>query len=64
VGLSFRVARSGQVLGFAITGSSGYADLDAAVEAMMRGATLPPFPPDMTANDVQVTVSIRFGLAR
>jgi periplasmic protein TonB len=64
VGLSFRVARSGQVLSFSLTSSSGYAELDAAVETMMRGATLPPFPPDMTANDVQVTVAIHFGLAR
>ena len=39
-------------------------DLDAAVEAMMHGAILPPFPPEMTANDIQVSVTIRFGLAR
>jgi protein TonB len=64
VGLTFRVAPSGQVLNFSITGSSGYPELDAAVAAMMRGATLPPFPPDMSADDVQVTVSIRFGLSR
>lgn len=63
VGLTFRVARSGQVLNFSITSGSGYPELDAAVQAMMRGATLPPFPADMSADDVQVTVSIRFGLA-
>lgn len=64
VGLTFRVARSGQVLDYSITGSSGYPELDAAVAAMMRGATLPPFPAEMSADDVQVTVSIRFGLSR
>ena len=64
VGLTFRVARSGQLVDFSITGSSGYPELDAAVAAMMRGATLPPFPSDMIADDVSVTVSIRFGLSR
>ena len=64
VGLTFRAARSGQVLNFSITGSSGYPELDAAVASMMRGATLPPFPSEMSADDVQVTVIMRFGLSR
>jgi hypothetical protein len=39
-------------------------DLDAAIDAMMRGATLPPFPGDMTASDVEVSVTVRFSLTR
>ena len=62
--LSFRVARSGQVLSFSIIGSSGYPELDRAVAQMMHGAMLPQFPADMTASEVAVTVTLRFGLAR
>lgn len=62
--LRFRVDRYGRLLDYAVVGSSGYPELDAAVDAMMRGATLPPFPADMTANDIQVTVTVRFGLSR
>jgi protein TonB len=62
--LRFRIARSGQVLSYAVVGSSGYPELDGAVDAMMRGAALPPFPADMTASDVEVTVTVRFGLTR
>src|SRR6516225_3088365 len=45
--LRFQVDRSGRVLDYTVTSSSGYADLDQAVEEMMRGATLPPFPAGM-----------------
>jgi hypothetical protein len=31
---------------------------------MMRGARLPPFPADMTAADIEVSVTLRFALAR
>jgi hypothetical protein len=31
---------------------------------MMRGASMPPFPSDMAASDVEVSVAIRFALAR
>jgi periplasmic protein TonB len=62
--LQFAVDRSGRVLDFAIVESSGYPDLDAAVENMMRGATLPPFPADMPQASIRVTVAIRFSLAR
>jgi periplasmic protein TonB len=62
--LRFRVDRSGRLLDYAVLQSTGYADLDAAVNDMMRGANLPPFPADMTASDVEVTVTIRFGLTR
>jgi TonB family protein len=61
--LHFRVDRSGRVLNYAVVGSTGYADLDAAIETMMRRATLPPFPADMTASDVEISVTVRFELA-
>lgn len=60
----FRVARSGRVLDYAVAGSSGYPDLDAAVDAMMRGAVLPPFPADITAPDIEISVTLRFALTR
>jgi protein TonB len=62
--LRFRVDRSGRVLTYALASSTGYADLDAAIDAMMRGATLPPFPADMTSSDVEVSVTVRFSLTR
>lgn len=62
--LRFRVDRSGRVLTYALASSTGYADLDAAIDAMMRGATLPPFPGDMMASDVEVSVTVRFSLTR
>jgi protein TonB len=62
--LRFRVDRSGRILNYALVGSTGFADLDASIDAMMRGATLPPFPADMTASDVEVSVTVRFALTR
>jgi protein TonB len=62
--LRFRVDRYGRLLNYALAQSTGYPDLDAAVDAMMRGASLPPFPADMTASDVEVSVTVRFGLTR
>ena len=62
--LRFRVDRSGRVMNYALASGTGFADLDAAIDAMMRGATLPPFPGDMTASDVEVSVTVRFSLTR
>ena len=62
--LRFRVERSGRVLDYAVVKSTGYAELDAAIDRMMQGATLPPFPADMSAGEVEVSVTIRFALAR
>jgi periplasmic protein TonB len=62
--LRFRVDRSGRVLNYALAASTGFADLDAAIDGMMRGATLPPFPADMAASDVEVSVTVRFSLTR
>jgi len=62
--LRFRVDRSGRVLNYALAAGTGFAGLDAAIDAMMRGATLPPFPADMAASDVEVSVTVRFSLTR
>lgn len=62
--LRFVVDRSGRVVDFAVAQSSGYQDLDASLEEMMRGAILPPFPPSMTQPRIDVSVTIRFSLAR
>jgi protein TonB len=62
--LHFDVDRSGRILDFAVVKSSGYPDLDAAIEEMMRGATLPPFPAGMTQSRIPVSVTIRFSLTR
>ena len=53
-----------RLLTYALVQSTGYAELDAAIDQMMRGASLPPFPADMTATDVDVSVTVRFALAR
>jgi len=62
--LRFAVDRSGRVLDFAVPQSTGYPDLDASIEEMMRGAVLPPFPASMTQPRINVSVTIRFSLAR
>jgi periplasmic protein TonB len=62
--LHFAVDRSGRVLDFAVAQSSGYPDIDASIEEMMRGAVLPPFPAGMTQPRIEVSVTIRFSLAR
>jgi periplasmic protein TonB len=62
--LRFLVDRSGRVLDYAITSSSGYIDLDHAVEEMMSGASLPPFPAGMLEPRMEVSVTIRFSLRR
>ncbi len=62
--LRFVVERSGRVVQYAVVKSTGYPDLDAALEAMMRGATLPPFPAGMDEPSIEVSVMIRFSLGR
>jgi TonB family protein len=61
--LRFRVNRDGRVLDYAVVSSTGYADLDAAVVDMMRGAILPPFPANMTEPEIEVSVTVRFDMA-
>jgi periplasmic protein TonB len=62
--LRFRVDRSGRVLDPMVVSSTGFPDLDAAAEAAMRGALLPPFPPSMTSQEIEVSVTLHFGLSR
>jgi protein TonB len=62
--LRFAVDRSGRVVDFAVAQSSGYPDLDASIEEMMRGALLPPFPASMTQPRIDLSVTIRFSLSR
>jgi periplasmic protein TonB len=62
--LRFSVDRSGRVLDFTLTSSSGYPDLDESLEDMMRGATLPPFPAGIPQPRMDVSVTIRFSLRR
>jgi len=64
VALRFRVDRSGRVLDHTLLSGSGYADLDAGVDEMIRGAQLPPFPAGMTASQIEVSVKILFNLTR
>jgi periplasmic protein TonB len=62
--LRFEVDRSGRVIDYAVTTTSGYPDLDQSLEEMMRGATLPPFPAGVTQPRMEVSVTIRFSLSR
>ena len=62
--LRFEVDRNGHVIGYTVAKSSGYPDLDESVEAMMRGATLPPFPAEMPQPRMEVSVTILFSLRR
>ena len=61
--LSFSLDRAGHVLAHSIAKSSGYADLDNEVMAMiMRAEPLPPFPASMPQPRLDLTVPIRFSL--
>jgi periplasmic protein TonB len=64
VKLRFRVDRFGRVLAYRLLESTGYADLDAGIDQMMRGAQLPPFPAGMTQSQIEVQVKLRFNLTR
>ncbi|HXX03060.1 MAG TPA: energy transducer TonB [Xanthobacteraceae bacterium] len=61
--LSFSLDRSGRVLARSIAKSSGYAELDNEVMAMIvRAGPLPPFPASMPEQRLDLTVPIRFSL--
>jgi protein TonB len=62
--LRFQVERGGRVIGYSLVRSTGYPDLDAAIEEMMRGARLPPFPADMASASIDVSVTVNFSLKR
>jgi periplasmic protein TonB len=61
--LGFSVDRTGHVLARHIVRSSGHADLDAEVIAMIeRAQPLPPFPATMTQDRLDLTVPVGFTL--
>jgi periplasmic protein TonB len=61
--LSFSLDRTGRVLAHRIVRSSGFADLDNEVMAMiMRAEPLPAFPASMPQPQLDLTVPIRFSL--
>jgi protein TonB len=61
--LSFSLDRNGRVLAHRIAESSGHADLDNEVMAMIeRAQPLPAFPPSMTQTKLDLTIPIRFSL--
>jgi protein TonB len=61
--LSFSLDRAGHVLAHSIARSSGHADLDNEVMAMiMRAEPLPAFPQSMPQTQIDLTVPIRFSL--
>jgi protein TonB len=61
--LGFSVDRAGHVLQHRVVRSSGYPALDDEVMAMIeRAQPLPPFPPTMTEDKLDLTVPIRFSL--
>jgi protein TonB len=61
--LSFSLDRNGRVLAHRIAESSGHADLDNEVMAMIeRAQPLPAFSPSMTQTKLDLTIPIRFSL--
>ena len=61
--LAFSVDRNGHLLSRRILRSSGHPDLDEEVMAMIeRAQPLPPFPPTMPEQKLDLTVPIRFSL--
>jgi protein TonB len=60
--LRFTVDRSGHVLDVVLAHSAGSSILDAAAEAMVRNATLPPFTAGMPQDTATVTVQMRYTL--
>lgn len=61
--LLFSVERSGRVTSYQIVVSSGSERLDEAVLRMLRDAApLPPFPPEMSENQLNIRLPIAFSL--
>jgi len=60
--LRFTVDRSGKVLEVTLVSGSGSSRLDDAALAMLRNASLPPFPATMPQERVTATVQIRYHL--
>jgi protein TonB len=62
VTVRFTVATSGQVVDVAVVHGSGSSRLDAAAEALLRNARLPPFDPTMRQVPITATVQIHYAL--
>jgi periplasmic protein TonB len=62
VGVRFTVDRAGHVLQVDLVRSAGSAILDAAAEAMLRHAVLPPLPATMAQQTTTVTIQIHYTL--
>jgi periplasmic protein TonB len=62
VELRFMIDRSGRVQQVELVNSAGSSVLDAAAESMLRGAILPPLPPNTPADKVTMTVRIHYWL--
>ncbi len=60
--LRFTVDRSGHVLDVVLLNGSGSPRLDHAAQAILRAASLPPFPAAMPQDRVTVTVQIKYRL--
>jgi TonB family protein len=58
----FTVDRDGQVEDVSLLSSTGSTILDDAIERMLHGAHVPPFPQAMGQASVTVTVQIRYAL--
>jgi protein TonB len=58
-----RLSRVGAVLSMTLVRGSGYADLDAEAQAWLnRAEPLPAFPPEITAQQMEIMVPLRFTL--
>ncbi|WP_131829515.1 energy transducer TonB, partial [Teichococcus deserti] len=60
--LRFRMTSDGTVTSWKIERSSGSAELDEAVGEMIERARLPPFPPEMGTDPLEMAVPINFFL--
>jgi len=57
------VGRDGSVRSMSMARGSGYADLDQEAQAwMVRAAPLPAFPPEITSQQMEILVPLRFML--
>lgn len=62
VTLRLTIDHSGRVTDVAVVHSAGAEVLDTAAQDMVRNASLPPFPAEVTQDRVVVTVQIRYAL--
>jgi len=62
VAIRFTIDRSGRVLDAAIVSASGSQHLDEAALALLRQASLPPFPATMAQARITITTTMRYSL--